>query len=432
MGRSWHGKILVTDKKILSWCLYDVGNSAFATIILAALLPVYFKEVTAAELPSNIATAYWGYASSLALLVSVFLALFLGTMADVKGYKKNLLLLFSIIGIGASASMYFLGPGNWPETLVLLVISSVAFSAAIIFYDSFLPHISGKDQMDMISAQGFAMGYLGGGILLSFDLVLIWLLPDLTGFRLSFLTVAIWWGIFTIPLMINIPEPAIYREKRIRNKNVLKGSLTRLHETFQDIRQYRELFKFLLAFWLYNDGIGTIIRMAAIYGAQLGFHVTSLVGALVLTQFIGVPFTLLFGKMAQKLGAKRSIFISLVWYVFITAGAVFLSRSWHFWILALAVGMVQGGAQSMSRSLYASMVPGIQSAEFFGFYDISSKFAGIFGPALFGLITQITGSSRIGIAALSLTFIFGMMILAKVDVEQGRIIASEGIDILED
>ncbi len=432
MAKSWHEKILVSDKKILSWCLYDVGNSAFATTILATLLPVYFKEVTAADLPSNIATAYWGYASSLALLVSAFLAPFLGTMADVKGFKKNFLLIFSIIGIGASALMYFLGPGNWRETLVLLVISSVAFSAAIIFYDSFLPHITGKEQMDMVSAQGFALGYLGGGTLLFFNLVLILLLPDLTGFKLSFLTVAIWWGLFTIPLMINIPEPAIYREKRIQNKNIVKGSLSRLHKTFQDIRQYRELFKFLLAFWLYNDGIGTIIRMAAIYGAQLGFQVTSLVGALLLTQFIGVPFTLLFGKLAQKVGTKRAIFISLVWYVFISAGAVFLSRSWHFWILALAVGMVQGGAQSMSRSLYASMVPGIQSAEFFGFYDISSKFAGIFGPALFGLITQITGSSRIGIAALSLTFIFGMMILTKVDVEQGRIIASEGIDILED
>lgn len=431
MKRNVNLKYIWTEKRILSWCLYDVGNSAFATTILATLLPVYFRQVSAASLSPNTATAYWGYASSLALLASAFLAPFLGTMADVRGYKKIFLLIFTLTGVIASAAMSIFGDGKWLEILILLIISSVAFSGAIIFYDSLLPHIAEKEQVDRVSAQGFALGYLGGGLLLCFNLLLISIMPVSTGIRLSFLSVAIWWGLFTIPLIAYVPEPPIYREEKIRDKNILKGSLTRLGETFREIKRYSELFKFLIAFWLYNDGIGTIIRMAAIYGAQLGFGVVSLVGALLLTQFIGVPFTLLFGRLAGRIGTKKAIFVSLIWYFIISTGAVFLSRSWHFWILAVAVGMVQGGAQAMSRSLYASMVPGIQSAEFFGFYDISSKFAGIIGPALFGFITHTTGSSRIGIAVLSISFVLGMIILSRVDVEKGRKIASEGIDILE-
>jgi UMF1 family MFS transporter len=206
--------------------------------------------------------------------------------------------------------------------------------------------------------------------------------------------------------------------------HLTRSTLTRLRETLSEIRQYKELFKFLLAFWIYNDGIGTVIRMAAIYGSQLGIGMNSLVGALLLTQFIGVPFSLLFGKIAQKWGTKEALYIALSWYTLIAVSAVFLQHSWHFWILAIAVGMVQGGAQAISRSMYASMVPVSRSAEFFSFYDISSKFAGIAGPALFGLITQITGSSRFAIASLSLTFVIGMMILRTVRIEKGTRTAS--------
>lgn len=417
--------IIMSDRRILSWCLYDVGNSAFATTILAAVFPVYFKEVAAITLTPEIATAYWGYASSFSLMLSAFLAPLLGTMADVRGSKKELLLFFTLIGIISTSVMSLLGPGNWKWALSLLILSSAAFSAAIIFYDSLLPHIVSLKEIDRVSAQGFAFGYLGGGLLLALNLLMIKNIPGTLGVRLSFFTVSVWWGIFTVPLILNVPEPPVFREKIIRGKNIAKASFIRLKETFTEIRKYRELFKFLFAFWLYNDGIGTIIRMAAIYGAQLGFSMINLVGALLLTQFTGVPFSLIFGRIAERIGAKRAIFIALSWYFCICIGAVFLSSSWHFWILALSVGMVQGGAQAISRSLYASMVPKIQSAEFFGFYDISSKFAGIIGPALFGVITQITGSSRIGIAALSLTFILGMLILTKVDVAQGQKIAAE-------
>ncbi|HPI97994.1 MAG TPA: MFS transporter [Synergistales bacterium] len=413
-------KVKGLDSQKVSWCLYDVGNSAYATTIMAAVYPVFFREVAGATLPGTLPTAYWGYASSIALLCSAILAPFLGTLADLKGSKKRLLGLFTMLGISSTALMSTVDKGEWFFALLLLVLSSIGFSAAIIFYDSLLPHIVPVSQMDLLSAQGFAFGYLGGGLLLGFNLLMIRSMPALTGIKLSFISVAIWWLFFTIPIMIKIPEPAFVLKKEEMGTSTLISTYIRLRNTFAEIRRYREVFKFLLAFWLYNDGIGTIIRMAAIYGSQVGISMTSLVGALLLTQFVGVPFSLLFGKMAGKVGGKRSIMIALLWYFGLSIGAVFLNTQWHFWALAVGVGMVQGGAQALSRSVYASMLPKLQSAEFFGFYDISSKFAGIIGPALFGLITQLTGSSRIGIGVLSLTFVLGMLILAKVDVEKGR------------
>ena len=413
-------KLKTLDQQKISWCLYDVGNSAFATTIMAAVYPVYFREVAASTLTGTLPTAYWGYASSIALLFSAFLAPFLGTMADLKGTKKRMLGIFTLMGIICTALMATVNSGEWLSALMLLVLSSIGFSGAIIFYDSLLPHIASASEMDLLSTQGFAAGYLGGGLLLAFNLMMIRYLPSMTGVKLSFISVALWWFIFSIPVMTKIPEPAFIRQKDEIGTSSFMSTYIRLKHTFAEIRKYREVFKFLLAFWLYNDGIGTIIRMAAIYGSQVGIGMTSLVGALLLTQFVGVPFSIFFGKMAKLIGGKRAIIIALIWYFMLSIGAVFLRTQLHFWLLATGVGMVQGGAQALSRSVYASMVPKLQSAEFFGFYDISSKFAGIIGPALFGLITHITGSSRIGIGVLSLTFIFGILILSKVDVEKGR------------
>lgn len=408
---------------IVSWCLYDVGNSAFATTIMAAVLPVYFREVSSVGLGNSLPTAYWGYGSAMALLISAILAPFIGTIADLRQTKKTLLLGFTLLGAISTAALSFMGAGMWLLTILLMITGTIGFSASIICYDSLLPHIAPEGKMDYISATGFASGYLGGGILLAFNLFLIWKLPGTLGPRLSFLSVSIWWLIFTVPVMLFVKEPSSDRATG-PGKHLTRSTLARLRETFTEIRQYKELFKFLLAFWIYNDGIGTVIRMAAIYGSQLGIGMNSLVGALLLTQFIGVPFSLLFGKIAQNWGTKEALYIALSWYTLIAVSAVFLQHSWHFWILAIAVGMVQGGAQAISRSMYASMVPVSRSAEFFSFYDISSKFAGIAGPALFGLITQITGSSRFAIASLSLTFVIGMIILKTVRIEKGTRAAS--------
>ena len=404
-----------SDRKVLSWCCYDVGNSAFATTIMAAVFPVYFKEVAASGLAPNISTAYWAYASAASLLASAFFAPVLGAAADVKGSKKKMLLIFTILGVISSGGMAFIGPGDWMLALLLMVGGSIGFSASMIFYDALLPSLVPPHRIDTVSAQGYALGYLGGGVLLAVNLLFIQLLPGTLGARLSFLSVAVWWGLFTAPIMLFVDEPPVRLEgKNLRGGALFREGLDRLKTTFREIKTHKNLFIFLLAFWLYNDGIGTIIRMAAIYGANLGIPMPHLVGALLVTQFVGIPFSLIFAVLAVRVGSNRSILTGLYFYLAITLAAIFVREVWHFWALAIAVGMVQGGTQAISRSFFASMIPKDRTAEFFGFYDISSKFSGILGPAVFGLVTQIAGSSKPAIAVLSYTFILGIVILRKV------------------
>lgn len=403
------------DRKVLSWCSYDVGNSAFATTIMAAVFPVYFKEVAALDLPPNISTAYWAYASAFSLLASAFFAPILGAAADVKGSKKKMLLIFTILGVLSSGGMAFVGPGDWMAALILMVGGSIGFSASMIFYDALLPSLVPSNRIDAVSAQGYALGYLGGGALLAVNLLFIQIFPGTMGARLSFLSVALWWGAFSVPILLFVDEPSpAPGGEHLSGVALFKEGLGRLRTTFREIRIHKNLFVFLVAFWLYNDGIGTIIRMAAIYGANLGISMGHLVGALLVTQFVGIPFSLAFASLAQTIGSKRAILAGLYFYLGITFAAIFVREVWHFWALAIAVGMVQGGTQAISRSFFASMIPSGRTAEFFGFYDISSKFSGILGPAVFGLITQAAGSSRLAIAVLSYTFILGIFILKKV------------------
>lgn len=402
------------DRKVLSWCSYDVGNSAFATTIMAAVFPVYFKEVAAQGLAPNISTAYWAYASAFSLLASAFFAPVLGAAADVKGSKKKMLLVFTVLGVLSSGGMAFVGPGDWMFALVLMVGGSIGFSASMIFYDALLPSLVPANRIDTVSAQGYALGYLGGGALLAVNLLFIRFLPGTAGARLSFLSVALWWAAFTVPILLFVDEPPHQGGAHLSGGRLFLEGLKRLKATFREIRIHKNLFVFLLAFWLYNDGIGTIIRMAAIYGANLGISMTHLVGALLVTQFVGIPFSLAFAFLAAKIGSRQSILAGLLFYLIITWAAIFVREVWHFWALAIAVGMVQGGTQAISRSFFASMIPKGRAAEFFGFYDISSKFSGILGPAVFGFITQATGSSRLAIAVLSYTFILGILILRRV------------------
>lgn len=410
---------ILKDRRVLSWCLYDVGNSAFATTIMAAILPVYFKEIATPFLSGNLPTIYWGYTSAIALLCSALAAPFLGALGDIGQMKKKMLLFFTLLGILASCALFFTDYGDWFLTLVFMAIGTIGFSSAIIFYDALLPHLIPHHYIDMVSSLGYALGYLGGGILLALNIVMIYIWPGTFGPRLSFLSVAIWWAIFTLPLFLHVPEPLTRHHTISYSQNMAKEAILRLGKTFVGIRKYPDLFRFLIAFWLYNDGIGTMIHMAAIYGAQVGISMIHLVGALLLTQFVGVPFSIFFGRLASRIGSKEAILVGLFGYTLISVGAIFLATPWHFWLLAFAVGTVQGGTQAMSRSLYARMLPPSKSAEFFGFYDISSKFAGVLGPFLFGFITQITHSSRIGIAILALTFVAGAIILRKVNVMRG-------------
>jgi len=405
--------------------MYDWGSSAFSTTAEAAVLPVYFGTIAAGSLAPNQATAYWGYTNSLALLVAAVLAPILGSIADYTGSKKKLLAIFAGIGILATALMFTLNTGAWVFALVLFFFGSIGLGASYIFYDALLGHVAKEEDSDFVSSKGYAMGYLGGGILLAINIAMIWFLEtNNLGYRLSLLSVALWWGVFTIPLMRHVPEPPANKMGIQAGLNPVKASFNRLAMTFQEIRKYRELFKFLIAFWLYNDGIGTIIKMATIYGAEIGIGTLDLVGALLLTQFVGIPFSLLFGKFSKRVGTKRSVMIGLGWYALLTVAGYFMSEAWHFWALAFSVGMVQGGTQALSRSLYSQMAPKARSAEFFGFYDVSSKFAGIIGPFLFAVVSQIAGQSRLSIVALIVFFIGGIILLTRVDEAEGIRVAT--------
>ncbi|MDO9508354.1 MAG: MFS transporter [Thermovirgaceae bacterium] len=406
-------------RRINAWCLYDAGNSAFATTIMAAILPVYFREVAAAGLPANLPSALWGYTSSLSLLFGAFLAPILGSIADVSGSKKHFLSAFTLLGVFSTALLFFIGKGDWLPALALYAIGSLGFSLSMIFYDALLPHIAPPGQMDMVSSRGYAWGYIGGGTLLAANLAAAALLPGTLGARLSFVSVAVWWSVFTIPLLLFIPEPPSEGPRPKGSREVFAQGFRRLAGTFRQMRNYRELLIFLAAYWLYNDGVGTIMKMAAIYGAEKGIGMMHLVGALLVTQFVGAPFSILFGRLSLRFGGKTAITIGLAWYSVISLGAFFLEKAWHFWVLAIAVGMVQGGVQAISRSTYGMMVPRAKTGEFFAFYDVFSKFSGVAGPALFALLTQISGSTRLGIASLVLFFVGGIYLLQRVNVEKG-------------
>ncbi len=427
MTRTESAKTFVQRQIINAWCMYDWGSSAFSTTIEAAVLPVFFEGVVGAHLGGNLPTVYWGYTNSLALLVSALLAPVLGGIADYLGNKKRLLAAFAGIGIFATALLTFMDTGMvWP-TLILFFLGTIGLSASYIFYDALLPHIAGEDEIDYVSSKGYALGYLGGGILLAINIVMIMVIwPDSTlGTRLSFLTVAIWWAVFTIPLLRRVPEPPANTEGIGVGANPVRASFQRIGQTFREISKYGELFKFLIAFWIYNDGIGTVIKMATIYGAEIGIGMIDLIGALLLTQFVGIPFSLLFGKFSHKLGTKRSIMVGLGWYALLMVGGFFMSKPWHFWALAFGVGMVQGGTQALSRSLFGVMAPKARSAEFFGFYDVSSKFAGIAGPLLFGVVGQLMGSSRLSIVSLMIFFVGGIILLTRVNETEGIRVAAE-------
>ena len=399
--------------------MYDWANSAFATTVMAAVLPVYYSQVAGVDLPGNTATVYWGYTTAGALLISAFLAPIMGAIADYSGTKKKLLMTFAALGIFATALLYFVTTGDWLMASVFFMLGNIGFATSEVFYNSLLPHIASPEKMDQVSTKGYALGYLGGGILLGINVLMIELMSDkILATRLSFVTVSIWWAIFTIPILRNVREPKV-KENIGPHINPLTGGFKRVATTFKELRSYRELFLFLVAFWIYNDGIGTIIKMATIYGVEIGIDQTTLIGALLMTQFVGIPFSFAFGRLAKYIGTKNSILFGLFVYTMISIGGYFMETALHFWILAFLVGTVQGGTQALSRSLFGSMLPKSKTGEFYGFYGMSSKFAGIIGPLVFAIVSQIAGSSRLSILSLIVFFILGAFLLSRVDEKKG-------------
>lgn len=426
------------QKTIHAWCMYDWAMSAFHTTIMAAFLPIFFRHVatvTLSETQNHLATSLWGYTTAIAMFIVAILSLILGPVADYGSSKKRFLGLFVGLGVISTSLLVFTGPGDWMWVALLFIFGNIGVACGEVFYDGLLPHIAGPAEIDRVSTRGYALGYVGGGLLLLVNLGMIYFIPQtillagqepvpLLGMRLSFLSVGLWWGIFSVPLFRHVAEPKGV-QIGLSGKNPIRVAVRRLSTTFSEIRRYRQLFLFVIAFWLYNDGIGTIIKMAIVFGDEIGIGIMDLVGALLLTQILGIPFTLGFGKLAGRIGARRAILLGLCVYIGVTIGGYFITKAIHFWILAFFVGLVQGGTQALSRSLYGSMVPKRKSAEFFGFYNISGKFAGIVGPAVFGLVGQLTRTSRLGILSLVFFFVAGGLLLRRVDVEEGRRVANQ-------
>lgn len=494
-----------------AWCLYDWANSAFATTIMAAVLPTFYVEIAKGTLGSETrATSHWGFTNSIALLLTAVLAPVLGAVADHTGSKKRFLSVFAAIGVFFTCLLVVVSTGDWFLASALFIVGNIGFAGANIFYDGLLPHVARKDEIDRVSTRGYALGYLGGGILLAVNL--LWILkPAWFGMadaevatKASFVSVGVWWALFSIPLLRRVPEPPA-SPGRFAGVSAIRAGFARLALTFRSIRRYRQLFLFLAAFWLYNDGIGTIIKMATTYGSEIGIGQTDLIGALLMTQFVGIPFSFVFGHLpregsrnrgfllglilynvvttpilgalgqagllervftsllgdsiggvaavqglgslllnqipglllawllggrfldsvARRLNAKRAILLALAVYTVITVWGFYMALAVEFWMLAWMVGLVQGGSQALSRSLYGAMVPKARSAEFFGFFSVSAKFAGIVGPFLFGLVGELTGTSRLSIISLIVFFVVGGALLLVVDEQEGMRRAQE-------
>ena len=404
-----------TFREKFSWALYDWANSVFATTVLAGFFPLFFKSYWAADLDDATSTAFLGSASSLAGFIIVLIAPFLGAMADLSRRKKSFLLIFALLGIISTSSLFFISFGYWQWSLIIFGLSTIGFSGANIFYDSLLIDVSTKEDRNYVSSMGFALGYLGGGILFLIN-VLMYLYPSYfylesqtEGILYSFLSVGIWWAIFSIPLFLFVNQRKY--EKLTSYKNPLKDSFLRLLSTFREIRKYKAVVIFLVAYWFYIDAIDTIVRMAVAYGTDLGFDSSQLIIALIFTQFIGFPATFAYGYLAEKFGLFNMLIVGILIYIFICIYSLFITSSFDFFILAGLVGLVQGGVQSVSRTIFSKLIPQEKATEFFGFYNLIGKSAVVVGPALVGWMAYIFNNPKAGIVSLLILFIPGILIL---------------------
>jgi UMF1 family MFS transporter len=427
--------------ELRAWAMYDWAVSSVQTTIMVAVFPVYFVNIAKVQLPESRATQAIATANTIVAIVLAVLSPVLGAVSDYVAAKKRMLAISMIIGAAAVAGMFFVQQGDYRLALVLFVISLIGATASTVFYDSLLPHIASEDEIDRVSSAGYAVGYIGGGLLLALNLA--WILkpawfglpagPTLSSAertlptRLAFLSVAVWWVVFSIPLFRRVPEPPRTREPdEVPGGNPIVTPFVRVIETFRALRGYRQAFLMLLAFMVYNDGIQTIQKMAATYGKELGIADSVLIASILIVQFVGIPFSFLFGAIAHRIGAKTSIFIGLVMYGAISVLGFYMRTAAHFMLLAGLVATVQGGTQALSRSLFASLIPAHKSGEFFGFYSVFEKFASIFGPLLFWITIATTGNSRNAILSVILFFAVGGLILSRVRVNEGQRAARAG------
>ncbi len=414
------------SKKEISWMFYDWANSAYTMVVTSTIMSLYFLSSAGAALtgkvadPAVTANAYWGFANSAATLVLVLLSPILGTMADYKGKKKQMFQTFLFTGVIFTALLAFIPSNQWMLLLVAYVITAIGFAGSNIFYDAFLVDVSEDANMDRVSSLGFALGYIGSTIPFIICMVFV-VLATLgkapfsveTAYKISFIITALWWIGFSIPILRDVhqiygiePEP-----------HFVRNSFRRLGQTLKEIRKHRHIFTFLLAYFFYIDGVDTIIKMATAYGSTIGIGSIMLLLILLVTQFVAFPFAIIYGKLAEKFGTKRTLNMGILTYCVICIVAFFMSPERDtktltimFWVLAMLVGTAQGGIQALSRSYFGRIVPKNQANEFFGFYNIFGKFAAILGPILFGWISLATGKANYGVGSIIILFIVGSII----------------------
>ncbi len=411
-------------RPVFSWALYDWANSAFATTVMAGFFPLFFKQYWSAGAEATVSTFWLGMGNGLASAVVALLSPFLGAFADRGGTRVKLLLLFTVLGVAMTASLYWVERGDWPLALLFYALAVIGFSGGSTFCDSLLLDVAEEPEFDRVSAYGYSLGYLGGGILF-FVNVLMFTRPAMFGLtdgahavRVAFITVAIWWAVFTVPLMLFVRErgPAV----PLGALAALRAGGRELRNTIGHLRSYRELVLFLIAYWLYIDGVNTVIKMAVDYGLALGFEASSLITALLITQFVGFPAALAFGWLGDRVGARAGILLAIGVYLGTTLWAYFLDNVAEFYAMAIVIGLVQGGIQSLSRSFYGRLVPREKSGEFFGFFNMMGKFAAVLGPVLTGWVALSTGSSRVAILSLSILFLAGGIVLCFVSESSSR------------
>jgi UMF1 family MFS transporter len=431
-------------KTIWGWALYDWANSAFATTVMAGFFPIFFKQFWSYGADVNVSTAQLGFGNSIASLIVALMAPILGAIADKGTAKKKFLVFFAYLGVLMTAALFLVQKGQWALAIFVYVMGLIGFSGANVFYDSLLPSIVGEKKIDYVSGLGFSMGYLGGGLLFLINVLMTLMpqkfgLPDATAaVRFSFLSVALWWGLFTLFTIFWVPENKVASADK-SGESIVAAGFRQFAGTFKKIRHLRVVFLFLLAYWFYIDGVDTIIRMAVDYGLSLGFESNDLIVALLLVQFVGFPAALVFGKLGERWSVRKSIYLAIAIYMGVTVWGTMMTQKMEFYVLATVIGLVQGGIQALSRSYYSRLIPKNKAAEYYGFYNMLGKFAVILGPVLMGLVgltarrilmppsptpEQVIAvgqlASRWGIASILILFIVGAILFYFVDEEKGR------------
>lgn len=414
-------------RNVLSWALYDWANSAFAVTVMSAFFPLFLKQYWAAGADAVTTTFRLGLANSVAGIAVALLSPVLGAIADQGGTRKRYLIRFTAMAILTTGALQWVARGDWPLAVALYALATMGFSGSNAFYDALLVDVARERELDRVSCFGFSLGYLGGGLLFTLNVAMtLWperfgLVDAAEAVRLSFGLVALWWAVFSVPLVLFVKERA--PATTLAGWTAAAAGLRRLAATLREIRGLRAVLVFLIAYLLYIDGVGTLARMALDYGMALGFRETDLIVALLITQFIGFPSSIAFGRLGARLGAKAGIYLGLLAYVAATLWAYRMESVSEFYALAVIVGLVQGGVQALSRSLFARIAPADRAGEFFGFYNMLGKFAVMLGPLLVGVTALTTGSSRASVLVVMALFVAGGVLLYFVDEREGARLA---------